>query len=167
MKYLLTVCFLALFLSLLTLAVFGQKKGDTTYFPPDTTIGFIIKGTGDEVFLFPAIKTQISYEVAKPCKEYYHWSGKGWYEYKEPGCDTKSKDDPCHVGCFYLAFPSEYKGDSILDTNCKTFEMGAKDVHYYKTDKTKKMGDEYIIQKGERFGIKQEWPAKYGFIICG
>lgn len=124
------------------------------------------------VTIKPIIKMLITVEKQTPCSTLYVWNGDskdslGLYSTISHYDSTKSYG-PCGYNEIYVGFPSKYKGDTIINQNCESWESSTfKELFFIPNKKKKhKLGNQYELKRQEFFGEMDTW-NKPPFIICG
>ncbi len=165
MKYLLTI----LILSLST--VYGQMDADrydTSYYE-EYLVSINENGTA---LIKPIIEMKISVTKQVPCHRVYKWGGTdkdslGWYSCGDEYDSTKTYG-PCGFSGIFEMYQSKYKGDTVIDIDCKSWVSEDFKTLYFIPNKKKKhkLGKQYELQKNDHLGIMDEWNKPPELIWC-
>ncbi len=159
--------------ALFCLSLSGQiKKLSTDRYDTLYRKGFLVENKNRDVTMRPIIKMEIMVTKEAPCSTVYRWEGKkkegdGWYSYSSPS-DTSMKS-PCGSNGFSMGYMSEYKGDSVVDYNCASYEYSTYKTEYFIPNKKKKnnKGEKHELNEGELYGEMGDWEQHSLIIICG
>lgn len=121
----------------------------------------------------PIVRMEIHIYRNKPCSTVYKWQGVdtcsiGWYYHSSGDYDSSKKYGPCGYNGLYVAYGSEYKGDTTINYDCETGTYELFKTSYFIPTKNKKngAGAGYELKENEYFGEEGEWIHEPFIFIC-
>ncbi len=156
-------------------ACYGQMdkdRYDTTYW--DYYLVTIDSLSGNAL-IKPIIEMTVNVTKEVPCSTVMIWYGEskdslGSY-WSVSDYDSTKSYGPCgYNGISTGQLFAKYKGDTIIDTGCRTWSSETFKTMYFIPDKKKKhkIGKQYILKKEDHIGVMDKWvhPKPSLFYLC-
>jgi len=161
--------------SLLTLIGHGQKRDSVTYIVYKPELGYLVGYDSTKNFWYvQRIYKVETYQLLNnlPCSTVYYWhsdnkDSTGWYSHGEK-YDSSKDYGPCGYSGIFMAFSSEYEGDSIVSHDCWRSSFSLYKTEYYQPAKSKEweLGEKYELKPNEHFADYKLWYPKPFIIMC-